>query len=112
MDNVLHGGAERQELRWRTDTATPLGGLSWYRIAPGAVCTAHVHTGKAETWLIVAGKGQARIGDREFPVAAGDAIVTYPGTPHGLINTGEEIMVFVNIVSIVSHDPVTTTELG
>ena len=109
---VLHGGAKRQVLRWCTEEQTPLAGLSWYSIAPGAVCAAHVHTGKAETWLIVAGTGIARIGAREVAVAAGDAMVTIPGTPHELRNTSAVPLVFVNIVSIVTADPVSTTELG
>jgi len=109
---ILHGGAERQALRWRTAEKTPLAGLSWYSIAPGAVCTAHVHTGKAETWLVVAGAGIARIGAGELAVAAGDAMVTMPGTPHALHNTGATPLVFVNVVSLVGGDPVSTTELG
>jgi len=109
---VLHGGAERQPIRYRTDAKTPLAGLSWYSVAPGAVCSAHVHTGKAETWLVVAGTGAARIGEHELAVAAGDAMVTMPGTAHALRNTGSTPLVFVNVVSIVTADPVSTTELG
>ncbi len=109
---TLHGGAQRQPLRWRTEAKTPLAGLSWYMVAPGDVCTAHVHTGKAETWLVVAGSGRARIGAQDIAVAPGDAMVTMPGTPHALHNTGREPLVFVNVVSIVNADRVTTTELG
>ena len=109
---TLHGGAQRQPIRWQTETKSPLAGLSWYLVAPGDVCTAHVHTGKAETWLVVAGTGRARIGTEEFPVAAGDAMATMPGTPHALHNTGAQPLVFVNIVSIVNDDRVSTTELG
>lgn len=108
---VLHGGAERQPIRWRTEEKTLLAGLSWYRVAPGEVCSMHVHTGKAETWLVVAGDGVARIGVRAFAVAAGDAMVTMPGTAHSLHNTGAAPLVFVNVVSIVTGDPVSTTEL-
>jgi mannose-6-phosphate isomerase-like protein (cupin superfamily) len=108
---VLHGGAERRAVRWRTDGPAPLGGLSWYAVAPGAACSAHVHAGKAETWMVVAGRGIAVIGGRELPVAPGDAMTTQPGTPHALRNTGDEPLVFVNIVSLVGPGPVSTTEL-
>jgi mannose-6-phosphate isomerase-like protein (cupin superfamily) len=109
---ILHGGAVRQKLRYVDGVRGPLAGLSWYAVAPGEVCAAHVHTGKAETWLIVAGRGRAQIGEREFDVAPGDAMVTMPGTPHALRNTGDAPLVFVNIVAIVDAEPVTTTELG
>ncbi len=108
---ILHGGAQRQDLRWRTAAKSPLAGLSWYQVAPGDVCSAHVHTGKAETWLIVAGVGEARVGAEAFAVKPGDAIVTPPGTAHALHNTGSAPLVFVNIVSIANDDPVSTTEL-
>ncbi len=43
---------------------------------------------------------------------ANGAMATMPGTPHALHNTGAQPLVFVNIVSIVNDDRVSTTELG
>jgi len=108
---VLHGGAQRQNLRILNADAAPLT-FSWYAIAPAARCTSHVHTGKAETWLIVQGEGDARVDGKSFRVGPGDALVTRPGQPHELVNLGEQPLIFVNMVTIVSDEPVTTTELG
>jgi mannose-6-phosphate isomerase-like protein (cupin superfamily) len=108
--SVLHGGAERKNLRILNAEAAPLT-FSWYAIAPAARCTSHVHTGKAETWLIVQGAGEARVAGETFRVGPGDALVTRPGQPHELLNLGAEPLVFVNMVTKVGDGPVTTTEL-
>jgi mannose-6-phosphate isomerase-like protein (cupin superfamily) len=107
---VLHGGAERQSLRILNAPAAPLT-FSWYSIAPGARCMPHVHTGKAETWLIVQGDGEARVAGRVFPVSPGDALVTQPGEPHELRNLGTCPLIFVNMVTKANADAVSTTEL-
>jgi mannose-6-phosphate isomerase-like protein (cupin superfamily) len=107
---VLHGGAERQKLRILNAETAPLT-FSWYAIAPSARCTSHVHTGKAETWLIVQGDGEARVDGQNFRVGPGDALVTRPGQPHELVNLGEAPLIFVNMVTKVGDEPVTTTEL-
>ena len=109
--DILHGGAQRQPLRWRRDGDDKPDRLSWYHIDPGDHCTAHWHTGKAETWLIVGGTGRATIGDESFDATAGDAFVTPPGLAHAMWNTGDERMTFINIVKLVGG-PVTTTEVG
>ncbi len=106
---VLHGGAQRLPVRQVNDAEPPLK-VSRYVVAPGNRCTRHVHTGKAETWLVVAGSGVAHLDDRRIDVAEGDLLVTPPGTSHALDNTGAVPLVFVNIVSP-TGGPITTTEL-
>jgi mannose-6-phosphate isomerase-like protein (cupin superfamily) len=110
MADVLHGGAERQALRILNADTAPLT-FSWYAIAPSARCLSHVHTGKAETWLIVQGEGEARVDGQDFRVGPGDALVTRPGQPHELVNLGQQPLIFVNMVTKIGDGPVTTTEL-
>lgn len=107
----LHGDLERQPIRVVTP-ATPLPQhVSWYRLEPGGTCTLHVHTGKIETWLVVDGSGEAKIGERTVAVGPGDVVVTEPGTPHGLVNTGRMALRFVNIVAISGPEAISTREL-
>ena len=106
---VLHGGAQRLPVRLANEVEPPQK-VSRYVIAPGDRCSRHVHAGKAETWLIVAGRGVAHLDDRRIEVAEGDMLVTPPGTSHALDNTGTMPLVFVNIVSP-TGGPITTTEL-
>lgn len=107
----LHGDVQRQHVRLVTPETPPPQHVSWYRIDPGEMCTFHVHTGKTETWLLIDGSGEARVGDRRMAVKAGDMIVTEPGTPHGLANTGTSPLRFVNIVSTRHAEPVSTREV-
>ncbi len=108
-NTVLHGGAQRLPVR-QANGIEPPQKVSRYVIAAGERCTRHVHTGKAETWLIVAGSGVAHLDDRQVVVSEGDLLVTPPGTSHALDNTGAAPLVFVNIVSP-TGGPITTTEL-
>ena len=49
------------------------------------------HTDSAEEILyIVAGEGEARLGDERGPVQAGDLAVIPAMVPHGIANTGDE----------------------
>ena len=108
---VLHGGASRLATRTIVpDVALPQQ-VSWYEVEPGGCCTPHVHTGKAETWLVVEGEGRAIVGEAEYEVTEGDLLVAEPGTRHALHNTGMSPLRFVNIVAMRGPEPVTTREL-
>ena len=108
---VLHGGAERLEVRWLNVPEPPVR-ISRYRVAPGQSVSLHVHTGKAEYWVIVAGSGVVRIGQDSFPVSEGDVVTTPPRVPHALRNTGSTPLTFINIVQPTGEEPITTVELG
>ncbi len=110
METILHGGARRLPTRLCNAAAAPLH-FSWYEVAPGDRCGRHVHAGKTETWLIVQGEGVVVVDGAEFPVGPGDALVTRPGQPHELRNTGAAALVFVNLVTPTGDGPITTTEL-
>ena len=108
---LLHGGAERLKTRLCNADVLPTK-ISWYRIAPGQKCSAHVHAGKDECWLIVAGTGSALVGDSHFSVMPGDFLLTPEGVPHSLANTGSDALVFVNIVFPTGAARISTTEIG
>ena len=107
----LHGKAERLPTRLVNAETLPTT-ISWYRVEPGGRCTYHVHSGKDECWLIVAGRGQAKVGDTDYQVAAGDFLLTREGTPHALVNAGAEDLVFVNIVFPTGTGAISSVELG
>lgn len=108
----VHGDLERQPVRLLTPETPLPQHVSWYRLAPGGTCTLHVHTGKTETWLVVEGTGEARIGEEAVAIRPGDVMVTAPGTPHGMMNTGTTPLAFVNIVALSGPDAVSTREIG
>lgn len=107
---VLHGGGQRLPVRWINRDPPPMT-ISRYRVDPGEEITLHVHTGKAEYWLILAGSGVVRVGTDSLVVREGDIVATAPGVPHALRSTGTEALLFVNVVQP-TGGPITTTELA
>jgi mannose-6-phosphate isomerase-like protein (cupin superfamily) len=108
---ILHGGAERLAVTWVNADPPPVR-ISRYRVAPGKSVTMHVHTGKAELWVIVEGEGVVRVGDQSFAVRPGDVVHTPPSLPHGLTTTSTGALVFLNIVQPTGEGPITSTEVG
>lgn len=108
---ILHGGAQRLPVRVLNPYDTDVVKISRYRIDVGDRCSPHVHTGKTEAWVIVAGEGEARVGATSLAVREGDVIVTPPGQSHELRNTGKGPLVFVNVVLPTGDEPITTREL-
>lgn len=43
-----------------------------------------------EVYYILSGSGEMQMNGDSFPVTAGDAILTRPGSSHGLVPTGQE----------------------
>ena len=61
----------------------------YFEIAPGD--RLGTHTDSAEEILyVVAGQGEAEVGDERGPVRAGDLAVIPALAPHGVVNTGDE----------------------
>ena len=86
------------------DPARKLGsthcGLRLYRLAPGMQATRlHRHHLQEEMFLILAGSGTLRHGERNVPVKAGDFILYPAGDPaaHTFVNSGAEPMVMKNL---------------
>ncbi len=107
----LHGGAQRQPIRWVNVPAAPMT-VSRYKVDIGDTVSLHVHTGKSEYWVIVSGEAVASIGEAEIVVREGDVIVTPPHVPHALRNTGAVVLDFLNLVQPVAGESITTRELA
>ena len=107
----LHGGAQRQAIRW-VNMAPPPMTISRYRVDIGDSVSLHVHTGKAEYWVIIAGEGLMRLGEEDITVREGDVIVTPPHVAHALLNSGTVILDFLNLVQPVGSEAITTRELA
>jgi mannose-6-phosphate isomerase-like protein (cupin superfamily) len=61
---------------------------------PGAAIGYHLQK-ENEVYYILSGKGTMQMNDKEFPVTSGDAILTLPGSSHGLKQVGNEDLVLL-----------------
>ena len=67
-------------------------------LPPGASIGLHDHVDEDEIYIIQKGQGLMTDGGREFPVAAGDAILTGQGASHSVKNTGAEDLIITAVI--------------
>jgi quercetin dioxygenase-like cupin family protein len=77
----------------------------YFEVAPGE--RLGTHTDSAEEILyIVAGEGEAEVGDERGRVRAGDLAVVPAMVPHGIVNTGDEPL---KVVGFFCESEITST---
>jgi quercetin dioxygenase-like cupin family protein len=77
----------------------------YFEVAPGD--RLGTHTDSAEEILyIVAGEGEAEVGDERGRVRAGDLAVVPAMAPHGIVNTGDEPL---KVVGFFCESEITST---
>jgi mannose-6-phosphate isomerase-like protein (cupin superfamily) len=64
-------------------------------VPPGASTILHLHRRSEEIYLFISGAGRMTLGSEEREVQAGDAVLIQTGTPHRLVNDGDEPLVLV-----------------
>jgi len=67
-------------------------------LAPGASIGEHTHVGDSETFYFLSGSGVYNDNGTVVPVAAGDVAFAAEGTMHGIVNNGDEDLVFVALI--------------
>ena len=71
-----------------------------FEIEPGSGTPHHAHAWEHEMF-VVAGKGVLKSGNTETPVSDGDSIMVLPGEPHGILNSGEDLLTVICVVPLV-----------
>ena len=61
---------------------------------PGSAIGYHLQE-KDEVYYIISGMGEMQMNGKTFPVKVGDAILTRPGSSHGLKQTGNDDLVII-----------------
>jgi len=61
---------------------------------PGSAIGYHLQK-EDEIYYIISGTGEMQMNGKNFPVKAGDAILTRPGSSHGLKQTGKNDLVII-----------------
>jgi quercetin dioxygenase-like cupin family protein len=74
--------------------------VAWH-VKPGQRIQAHVHPDGQDTWIILSGCGEYQIGadGESIAIAEGDVLVAHRRDVHGVLNTGQEPLVFVSVVA-------------
>ncbi|GIU74444.1 MAG: hypothetical protein KatS3mg004_1531 [Bryobacteraceae bacterium] len=62
-------------------------------LLPGQEHAAHVHSNQDKLYFILAGQGEAILGEEAHAVGEGDLVLAPAGLPHGLKNPGPGVMV-------------------
>lgn len=57
---------------------------------PGQIQPAHEHSNADKVYIVMEGQGEFIVGEERRKAAAGDAVWTPAGVPHGVENTGAE----------------------
>lgn len=74
--------------------------ISWLTLKPGDSIGYHKHTTNEDTYIIISGRGTFKDKDgKDVPVKAGDVTIVRKNESHGLVNTGTEPLVFVDVIA-------------
>ena len=74
--------------------------ISWLTLKPGDSIGYHKHITNEDTYIIVSGTGIFKDKDgRDVPVKAGDVTIVRKNESHGLLATGSEPLVFVDVIA-------------
>lgn len=74
--------------------------IGWMTLQPGDSIGYHQHITNEDTYIIVSGTGAFTDADgQEYPVKAGDITIARKGDSHALKNTGNEPLIFLDIIA-------------
>lgn len=82
---------------WRVVDAAVCFVTKRVEVKPGHRLSLQFHHHRSEHWVIVAGNGEATIGNDRIPVAPGDYVAIPCGARHRIHNTGGAPLVFVEV---------------
>ncbi|PZU95111.1 MAG: cupin domain-containing protein [Pseudanabaena sp.] len=74
--------------------------VAWY-VKPNQEIAPHMHPRGQDTWTILRGRGKYYLDQSgtTTTIAAGDIVIAPTGCVHGVLNDGEEPLVFISTVS-------------
>jgi quercetin dioxygenase-like cupin family protein len=74
--------------------------IAWH-VNPGQRISAHLHPCGQDTWIIQSGMGEYQLDKAGATkrIKAGDVVIAHLGEAHGVLNTGNEPLIFISVVS-------------
>jgi mannose-6-phosphate isomerase-like protein (cupin superfamily) len=93
----------RVEFKVESDTAKGAS-LSEWNALPGFDTGLHVHERLEETWFVLSGELDFRVGDQTFTAGPGATVFVPPHVPHAFANRSEADATFLLTLSPPGHD--------
>jgi len=92
--------ADGEPIRSVISESTDATVVAWY-VKPGQSISAHVHPEGQDTWTVLSGCGEYRVSanGESIAIAKGDVLIAHRREVHGVLNTGQEPLIFVSVVS-------------
>jgi quercetin dioxygenase-like cupin family protein len=81
----------RVQFPFHSGTGTAASAVVYFEVDPGAHLPTHTDSSE-ETLLVLAGEGEAWIGDETAPIVEGRMALVPAMAPHGVRNTGSEVL--------------------
>ncbi|MDH4394139.1 MAG: cupin domain-containing protein [Limnobacter sp.] len=74
--------------------------VAWH-LNPGQEIAPHIHPHGQDTWYVVSGKGEylTDIGSAKLKLDAGDIVIAPSNCIHSVVNTGNEALKIISVVS-------------
>jgi quercetin dioxygenase-like cupin family protein len=74
--------------------------VAWF-IKPGQEIPAHIHPHGQDTWTVLSGQGEYYLDEARTrqPITMGDVVIAHTGSVHGVLNSGDEPLIFISVVS-------------
>lgn len=97
---VRYSVGDREERPWGTWRVVDAGHdfiTKRVEVKAGHRLSLQFHRHRSEHWVIVAGTGEATVGDQVTAVGPGDYVVIPCGQQHRIHNTGDALLVFVEV---------------
>lgn len=67
-------------------------------VPAGGTVGVHPHSGESEFYVIQSGHGRYTMDEESWDVGPGDVTEVAPGHSHGIVNTGDEPLVFTALI--------------
>ena len=97
---LANPGKRSEQLVWARNAPDASVTITRVTMQPGAVSTRHAHARAEQIWIVERGAGTLLLaGDAQAELRAGDIVRTPPGETHGVINTGDEPLVYLAITA-------------
>jgi mannose-6-phosphate isomerase-like protein (cupin superfamily) len=97
-DVLFKPGIQSRQLVWFKNSPESRATITHVTMEPGSVSDRHVHARSEQIWIVERGEGTLLLGNEQTGfIRAGDIIRTPEGKVHGVVNRGNEPLVYLAI---------------